>query len=351
MLQAALARHRPPALGLRAVPPPAARGPAVRRGGRRRPGARRDRGVPVRRRGRSAGRCDGRGRRRRRCDWLADYRFTGDIWGYPEGEIYFPCSPLLVVEGSFAEAVLLETLLLSIYNHDSAIASAASRMTWRPATGRASRWGRAARTRRRRSPPRGRRTSPASPPPPTSRPVSATACRPPAPARTRFTLLHDTEERGLPRPGRRRWARARRCSSTPTTSPRRCGLGVEVAGPELGAVRIDSGDLGVLAAPRCARSSTSSAPRTPGSSSPATSTSSRSPRSRPRRSTGTASGTQLVTGSGHPTCGFVYKLVAARGRRGRDGRGGEEEQGQDLDRRPQVRAAPPRRRRASPRPR
>src|SRR3954471_15113643 len=62
--------------------------------------------------------------------WLAGYRFSGDIWGYPEGEVYFPYSPLVVVEATFAEAVLLETLLLSIYNHDSAIASAASRMTW-----------------------------------------------------------------------------------------------------------------------------------------------------------------------------------------------------------------------------
>ena len=62
-------------------------------------------------------------------DWLSDFRFSGDIWGYPEGEIYFPGSPILVVEGTFAEGVVLETLLLSIYNHDSAIASAASRMT------------------------------------------------------------------------------------------------------------------------------------------------------------------------------------------------------------------------------
>ncbi|HJR37776.1 MAG TPA: nicotinate phosphoribosyltransferase, partial [Nocardioidaceae bacterium] len=62
-------------------------------------------------------------------DWLASYRFTGDLWGYAEGEAYFPYSPLLVVESTFAEAVVLETLFLSIYNHDSAIASAASRMT------------------------------------------------------------------------------------------------------------------------------------------------------------------------------------------------------------------------------
>ena len=52
-------------------------------------------------------------------------------------------------------------------------------------------------------------------------------------------------------------------------------------------------------------------------------------------------GTELVTGSGHPTCGFVYKLVAREGDDGRDGVGGEEEQGQDLDRRPEVRPAPP----------
>src|SRR3954452_20295909 len=61
--------------------------------------------------------------------WLSTYRFSGDVWGYAEGEAYFPYSPLLIVEGTFAEAVLLETVLLSIYNHDSAIASAASRMT------------------------------------------------------------------------------------------------------------------------------------------------------------------------------------------------------------------------------
>src|SRR6201997_1346876 len=61
-------------------------------------------------------------------EFLRNYRFSGDIWGYAEGECYFPGSPILVVEGTFAEAVILETLALSIYNHDSAIASAASRM-------------------------------------------------------------------------------------------------------------------------------------------------------------------------------------------------------------------------------
>lgn len=61
--------------------------------------------------------------------YLAHYRFTGDVYGYAEGEIFFPGSPLLVVESSFAEGVILETLILSILNYDSAVASAASRMT------------------------------------------------------------------------------------------------------------------------------------------------------------------------------------------------------------------------------
>jgi nicotinate phosphoribosyltransferase len=60
--------------------------------------------------------------------YLASYRFGGNIWGYAEGDVYFPGSPILVVEGSFGEAVLLETVLLSVLNHDCAVASAASRM-------------------------------------------------------------------------------------------------------------------------------------------------------------------------------------------------------------------------------
>ena len=60
--------------------------------------------------------------------WLRDYRFSGDIDGYREGELYFPGSPILTVRAGFAEGVLLETLILSILNHDSAIASAAARM-------------------------------------------------------------------------------------------------------------------------------------------------------------------------------------------------------------------------------
>ncbi len=62
-------------------------------------------------------------------EWLANFRFTGNIWGYPEGECYFPHSPILTVTGEFAQCVIIETLLLSILNYDSAVATAASRMT------------------------------------------------------------------------------------------------------------------------------------------------------------------------------------------------------------------------------
>lgn len=60
--------------------------------------------------------------------YLRNYRFTGNITGYREGDIFFPFSPILTVHGTFADAVLIETILLSIMNYDSAIASAAARM-------------------------------------------------------------------------------------------------------------------------------------------------------------------------------------------------------------------------------
>lgn len=61
-------------------------------------------------------------------EYLRNFSFKGTVYGYPEGELFFPYSPILTVEGTFGEAVLLETLLLSIMNYDSAVASAASRL-------------------------------------------------------------------------------------------------------------------------------------------------------------------------------------------------------------------------------
>lgn len=58
--------------------------------------------------------------------WLTDYRFRGDITGYDEGELFGPMSPILTVAGTFADAVVLETVILSILNHDCAVAAAAA---------------------------------------------------------------------------------------------------------------------------------------------------------------------------------------------------------------------------------
>ena len=46
-------------------------------------------------------------------DYLRGYRFGGDIDGYAEGELFFPGSPVLSVHGTFAECVLLETVVLA----------------------------------------------------------------------------------------------------------------------------------------------------------------------------------------------------------------------------------------------
>ncbi len=60
--------------------------------------------------------------------YLRDFRFRGDVDGYAEGELYFSESPVLSITGTFGECVLLETLVLSILNHDCAVAAAAARM-------------------------------------------------------------------------------------------------------------------------------------------------------------------------------------------------------------------------------
>ena len=60
--------------------------------------------------------------------YLRGFRFKGDIIAYREGDLYFPNSPVLTVKGTLGECVLLETLILSVLNHDSAIAGRAARM-------------------------------------------------------------------------------------------------------------------------------------------------------------------------------------------------------------------------------
>jgi nicotinate phosphoribosyltransferase len=242
--------------------------------------------------------------------WLADYRFTGDIWGYAEGDVYFPSSPIVVVESSFAEGVLLETVLLSIFNHDSAVASAASRMTLaaegRPCIEMGSRrtheWSAVAAARAAyiagfvstSNLQAGRDYGV---------PTTGTAAH-------SFTLLHDTE---------------RDAFTAQVTSLGRgttllvdtydiaeaVALAVEITGPQLGAVRIDSGDLGALAREvRGQLDSLGAATTRIIVTSDLDEFAIAGLAAAPVDGYGV--GTSLVTGSGHPTSGFVYKLVARR---------------------------------------
>src|SRR4029077_19750155 len=241
-------------------------------------------------------------------DWLADYRFSGDIWGYPEGEVYLPYSPLLTVEASFAEAVLLETLLLSILNHDSAIASAASRMTWaadaRPCIEMGSR-----RTHEEAAVACARAayiagfvtSSNLAAPQPYGVASAGTSAH-------SFTLLHDTEADAF-----RSQITALGSGTTllvDTYDVAEAGrVGVDLACPELGALRLDSGDLGVLAHEVRRQLDDLGATKTRVIvTSDLDEWAIASLASAPVDAYGV--GTRLVTGSGQPTCGFVYKLVA-----------------------------------------
>jgi nicotinate phosphoribosyltransferase len=244
-------------------------------------------------------------------EWLADYRFGGDIWGYPEGEIYFPYSPLMVVEATFAEAVLLETLLLSILNHDSAVASAASRMTCaagdRPCIEMGSR-----RTHEESAVAAARAAYICG-----FASTSNLAARQRYGVPTRgtsahsFTMLHDTERDAFTA----QVASLGRGTSLLVDTydvAEAVALAVEVAGPELGAVRIDSGDLGLLA--QQVRDQLDSLGAT-GTRIIVTSDLDEHAIAALAAAPvdGYGIGTSLVTGSGHPTCGFVYKLVARAG--------------------------------------
>jgi nicotinate phosphoribosyltransferase len=240
--------------------------------------------------------------------WLSSYRFRGSVHGYAEGECYFPGSPLLVVEGSFAEAVVLETIVLSILNHDCAIASAASRMTSaagdRPciemgsrrthehaavAAARAAYVAGFASTSNLEA---GRRFGV---------PTGGTSAH-------AFTLLHDDEREAF---------EAQVASLGKATTllvdtydvAEAVRIGVEVAGPELGAVRLDSGDLLAQAVEvRKQLDSLGNRDTHIIVTSDLDEYAIAALAAAPVDAYGV--GTNLVTGSGAPTAGLVYKLVA-----------------------------------------
>lgn len=245
-------------------------------------------------------------------EWLAGYRFSGDVDGYPEGELYFPGSPLLTVSGTFADAVLLETLALSILNHDSAIASAAARMVTaaagRPLIEMGSR-----RTHEEAAVAAARAaylagfaaTSNLEAQRRHGIPTAGTAAH-------AFVLLHDDE--------RSAFASQVACLGPRTTLlvdtydiRRGVENAVAAAGTGLDAIRIDSGDLGVLA--RQAREQLDALGATGTRivlSGDLDEYAIAALRAEPVDSYGV--GTALVTGSGAPTAGLVYKLVEVDGR-------------------------------------
>jgi len=245
-------------------------------------------------------------------DYLRGYRFTGDIDGYAEGEPYFAHSPILSVTGSFGEAVLLETLALSILNHDSAVAAAASRMVLaaagRPIIEMGSR-----RTHEKSAVASARAAYLAGFAATSNLAAGARYGLPTAgTAAHAFVLLHEREadafaaqiaEAGV--------------DTTLLIDTYDIGAGVatavEVAGPALGAIRIDSGDLAVMAH-RC-RAQLDSLGATGAKivvSGDLDEFAIAALAAAPVDVYG--AGTAVVVGSGAPTAGLVYKLVEVDGR-------------------------------------
>jgi len=244
--------------------------------------------------------------------WLAEYRFSGDIDGYPEGELYFPGSPILTVSGTFVDAVLLETLVLSILNHDSAVASAAARMVTaaagRPIIEMGSR-----RTHEAAAVAAARATYLAGFASTSNLeaqrrhgiPTAGTAAH-------AWVLLHDDELSAFTSQVK---ALGPETTLLVDTYDIRRGveLAVEAAGTGLGAIRIDSGDLGELARQAREQLDALGATRTKiVLSGDLDEYAIASLRAEPVDSYGV--GTSVVTGSGAPTAGMVYKLVEVDGR-------------------------------------
>ncbi len=249
-------------------------------------------------------------------DWLADYRFSGDIDGYREGELYFPGSPILTVRGTFAEAVLLETVVLSILNHDSAVAAAAARMV-SAAAGRPLIEMGTRRTHERAAVAAARAayiagfatTSNVEAARTFGVPSGGTAAH-------AFTLLHT----GPDGPDEEAAFTAQVAAQGPGTTllvdtydiTEGVKRAVKVAGPQLGGVRIDSGDLGIITRQVRAQLDALGATGTKiVVSGDLDEYAIGALRAEPIDLYGV--GTSLVTGSGAPTAGMVYKLVEVDG--------------------------------------
>jgi nicotinate phosphoribosyltransferase len=251
--------------------------------------------------------------------YLRDFRFGGDMDGYPEGELYFPGSPILSVRGSFAECVVIETLALSIFNHDCAIASAAARMV--SAAGERPLMDMGTRRTHERAAVAAARAAYIAGFAATSNleaqrqygiPTEGTAAH-------AFTMLHTLKD-SPSEMGEVAAFRAQVDALGPDTTllvdtyDVTIGVAnaVAAAGPALGAVRIDSGELGVLARQVREQLDGLGARQTRiVVSGDLDEFSIAALRADPVDSYGV--GTSLVTGSGAPAAGMVYKLVDVDG--------------------------------------
>jgi nicotinate phosphoribosyltransferase len=249
-------------------------------------------------------------------EYLGDYRFRGDVDGYAEGELYFPGSPVLAVHGTFGECVVLETLALSIFNHDTAIASAATRMA-SVAEGRTLIEMGSRRTHEQAAVAAARAAYLAgfagSSNLEAQRRHGVPALGTSAHA---FTLLHTSADGPDEVAAFRAQVDALGVGTTLLVDTYDIAAGVanavEVAGPELGAVRIDSGDLGVLARQVRAQLDELGATKTRiVVSGDLDEFAIAGLRAEPVDIYGV--GTSVVTGSGAPTASMVYKLVQVDG--------------------------------------
>ncbi|MCC3326644.1 nicotinate phosphoribosyltransferase [Nocardia abscessus] len=253
---------------------------------------------------------------RRTLDWLRDYRFTGDIDGYAEGELYFPGSPVLSVRGSFAECVVLETLILSILNHDSAIAAAAARMVSAASGRRMIEMG--SRRSHEMAAPDCARAAYLAGFDATSNLEAVRRYGIPGAGTSAhaFVLLHSGADGAHEAEAFRSQVKTLGVGTTLLVDTfditKGVATAIEVAGTQLGGVRIDSGDLGVLA--RQVRDQLDALGSTKTRivvSGDLDEYAIAALRAEPVDVYGV--GTALVTGSGAPTAGMVYKLVEVEG--------------------------------------
>jgi nicotinate phosphoribosyltransferase len=251
--------------------------------------------------------------------YLRDFRFAGDIDGYAEGELYFPGSPILTVRGSFAECVVIETLALSIFNHDCAIASAAARMV--SAAGERPLMDMGTRRTHERAAVASARAAYITGFAATSNLEAQRQYRIPTEgtAAHAFTMVHTQRDEPAEK-GEVAAFRAQvdalgvRTTLLVDTYDVTAGVAnaVVAAGTGLGAVRIDSGELGVLARQVREQLDRLGAVRTRiVVSGDLDEFSIAALRADPVDSYGV--GTSLVTGSGAPAAGMVYKLVEVDG--------------------------------------